>query len=73
MKLTDQELNSSCWIKLSGHLCDLLDKSRSELEKTSLSIEETHGIRYRVKLIRQLLSLADKRPTMIDNRKAIED
>lgn len=64
MNLTFNQLDrrSETWLKLSRHLKEILDKDCRELEKTSISSEQTAALRGRIKLLRTFIALDEANP-----------
>jgi hypothetical protein len=71
MSLTFNQLDrrSETWLKLSKHMKEILDKDCRELEKTSITIEQTAALRGRIKLLRSFIALDEINPieTAADN------
>lgn len=57
MTLTDIERDSQAWRKVSAHLDELIAKAQRNLEKMSLSNDETMVLRGEIKAFRKLKSL----------------
>jgi hypothetical protein len=55
---------SETWLKVSKHMKEVLDKECRELEKTSITIEQTAALRGRIKLLRSFIALDEINPTM---------
>ena len=61
MTLTEQERQSDLWKKLLAHFDVLIDGLHKDLEKTTLTADQTAIARGRIKQLRQLQGL-DKPP-----------
>ena len=57
MQLTEKETQSELWQKLLGHFDDLVKQAHRELEKTTLTADQTALMRGRLKLLRELQRL----------------
>lgn len=63
-RLTRQEIDSSAWIRLSGHLTEAVDSLRTKLER-DLPEAETASVRGQIKMARKILELAtEDRPPL---------
>ena len=56
MPITEQELNSVLWKKLTAHLNELLSKAHKQNEK-SIGIADTAALRGRIKTLREILKI----------------
>jgi hypothetical protein len=55
MILSNQDLQSELWRKLTAHYNELIDKHHRTLEKESLTAEQTASIRGAIKQLRNLM------------------
>jgi len=60
MTFDKQDFDNQTWRKLEAYLQEQLAKAQRELEKESLTTEQTASIRGGIKRIRLLLALPDK-------------
>lgn len=61
-ELTEGEKASALWLRLKGHLTEMLATARLQNDNETLTEQQTATVRGRIKCLKALLALGDTRP-----------
>jgi hypothetical protein len=63
-ELTEGEKASGVWLRLKGHLTELLAAARLQNDVETLTEQQTAALRGRIKCLKVILDLGEARPFM---------